>query len=225
MSFSERFVEFDPTVDSGDTQGGYEERLYRSAGQFLAETEIDVFADIRRIGGSIPRLCDLGDGATSELQLGDGANYWFSRLDYWQDNVWKGCRMIAEIPPGSQHEFVYWAKEAPEKQLTIHKGSGEIVLIDPADGARRVVEFEDQTAEASLPPGFFYTLRAKPESKGPFVISGFYEEVVDWSAVEIIVRPGDTIIKTPDGDLPVPPEFQYQAPPREYNSSCEHAVE
>ncbi len=207
MSFSERFVEFAPTADSNEAQGGSGDKAYRSTEQFIADAGIDVTADTERTGGT-PRLCDLGGGATSELQFEAGANYWFSQLDYLRDEVYKGSRMTAEIPPGSRAEIAYWAKAAPEKQLTIHRGRGEIVLIDPADYAVKVVEF-DSESEAILPPGVFYTFRARPESDVPFVLSGFYTEAVDWSTLEIVVQPGQTEIETPDGILQVPAEFQY----------------
>lgn len=210
MSFAERYFDFRPD----DYGAEYRPNLQRELEQFLEETGIVVASDVD-LDWWQPVLTRNEQGNTSTHETNDGSNYLYSRLDYFRRGYLPGespaaTRHVAEIFPGGRAQNCYWAKNAPPKKLTIHKGHGAVEVTD-ANGVKVGSGFEEFRGSGAytLPGGNFYTLIAASSSESPFVISGFYTKEVDWSELEKVIEPGQTEIDTPDGFLRVPRSFQY----------------
>ncbi|GEM_PF-5109163 len=183
---------------------------------FASVRNLPIVEDLNRNFDWHPRL------TTSEEAInrsGLPVNYYFSQLDYviGEDNV-QASRMIAEIPPGNRTELAFWSTEAPEKQLDIHKGVGHLVLATLTDKGSytwSIWELNSQKhsrnkiAQATLPPGSFYTIRVTQQSAEPLIVSGFYAPALtSWDAVETEVAANQKTITTPQGEITVPEELE-----------------
>ena len=179
--------------------------------EFANKYSIDITADMGPNTHLTPRLAELDEtGATSQHISDGGADFFFTRLDYCDGEVVRASRMIGVIPPGMRTELAYWTEAAPAKDLAVHQGKGVMVVGNPQDGTTNVFQLDPEvTKKITLPSGRFYTLEAAAYTEEPLVVSGFYEApFVDWSKLEVVVSPGDSMVATPGGIIEVPEEFR-----------------
>lgn len=180
-------------------------RLRQATMEFVVRTGIDVEKDTQYEPGWAPMILPQHDGSITSLETTAGANYYFTQLVYLGSGDTSGYRFVAEIPPGQRTEKVYWARAGGEKNLTIHKGRGRVVIVDPLTEREEIIECgAENVPDVVLPRGVFYTLIASEDSTEPLVISGFYPEMPNWGDLETVIQPADTLIRTPDGILLVP---------------------
>ncbi len=107
----------------------------------------------------VPKLAELDDSSTvSQHETAGGADYFFSRLDYYLKEDLprlegdatddkpraQASRMIAKILAHRRTELAYWALAAPEKRLTVHKGLGRLVIGDPRDGSTTITTIDNK---------------------------------------------------------------------------------
>jgi len=179
-------------------------------GEFIDRSGIDVAADIGSNTHWTARLAELDEAGSTVLHMTEGgADYFFTKLDYCEGDEVQASRWIAELLPGNRTELAYWGEAAPIKQLKVHRGRGDLVIVNPKDGSMVSVPYDaDSLSEVTLQPGVFYTLRADSESVEPLFISGFYDVSVNVGELEVVVYPGDQTVETPDGVIEIPESFK-----------------
>lgn len=184
--------------------------------EFADQHGINLVADMGPNTHWTPRLAELDeDGTTSQHISESGADYFFSRLDYYDGDEVRASRMIAKILAGNRLDLAYWTKAAPIKRLTIHRGEGALFVGKPKNestNTTNVFQLDPEiTPEVTLPPERFYTIEAASYTVEPLVVSGFYEppvNPVEWDGLEIILHPGDQTVTAPEGIVQVPDEFR-----------------
>ena len=105
-----------------------------SAEKFAAEHNIDIYADRKRMGMSLPRLAQLDSVGRTALHITDaaGADYYLSRIDYYRNAVEvHASRVIATIKAGHRTRLAYWTKATSNKRLTVHRGEGYFIIGSP----------------------------------------------------------------------------------------------
>lgn len=183
--------------------------------EYAHEHSINVRGDITMLGVAHEDTTALlailnSEGITSEHCTETGADYQFSQLDYLtgHERIKRASRYIAAILGGQRTELAYWAGEAPKKKLTVHQGVGELVIGKPHDGTTAVYRLDPEvTPEVTLPPGRFYTFVADLWTPSPLVVSGLYEEEVNWSGLEKTIEPGQTQVECGGKTIEVPSSF------------------
>jgi hypothetical protein len=183
--------------------------------EYINSHSIDVQADIAMLGTPSDETSALlatldEEGAISEHCTETGADYKFSQLDYLIDNgrTKRASRFIAAILGGKRTELAYWSDEAPKKKLTVHQGVGELVVGRPLDGITAAFRLDPEvTPEVTLPSGRFYAFVADLWTPKPLVVSGMYEEEVDWGDLEKVVEPGQNVVECGGKTIEVPPSF------------------
>lgn len=184
--------------------------------RFIADTGIDVVSDAEKLlsTGFIEKylLAELDEtGSLSEHCTDTGADFLFSRLDYYDSDCIIASRFVAKILAGKRTELAYWSEDAPAKRLTVHQGLGSLVIGKPGiDGGDTTVFNLDPevTPEIILPSGRFYTFEANQNTTKPFVVSGLYYEEVDWGDLESYIDPGQKMLQSRDGLVKVPDDFR-----------------
>lgn len=140
------------------------------------------------------------------LQETDGAVYKYVEILYSEAGDVTASRNVAVILPGNRTELAYWARSAGEQTLTVHKGSGLLVVMKPGGSlVDQALLTEDR--DVTLQPESFYAILAAENDSEPLVVSGYYEPPPDWETLEVAFPPGTERIDTPDGEVAVPPAF------------------
>lgn len=137
-----------------------------------------------------------------------GASYDFVELGYHQDDRLVANRMIAIIQPGKRTELAYWTQAAPDKQLTVHRGLGRLLLVGNSE-ASRADSVDLNSLEASrviVPSGHFYVIEAAGDSDDELIVSGFYEPpLTSWDGLEHTLQPSQPWVEDPmEGTVVVP---------------------
>ena len=182
--------------------------------EFVQQHNIDVTADAALLGAQvIPELVQFEHGETARHITETGANYDFSRLNYYRrdDLTLAAHRMIAVIQAGdleavefNRTELAYWSRLAQPKELTVHQGVGILEIGVPDDDpiTRNVITKPKKDAPAhntfglrgnhlhpsitpqvTLPPGRFYTIKSALWTPEPLVVSGLYREEQEGSGL------------------------------------------
>lgn len=177
--------------------------------EFARQNSIDLIKDTKSDLNLVPRLARFDeDGSTVQYISESGALYSFYQIDYYEGDVVRASRTIAEILPGNRTELAYWTQAAPAKTLDIHRGRGRLVIGDPNEGRTRTLPVDSASvSEIALLSGCFYTIQAAEDGTEPLVISGLYKSPVNWDDLEISLNPGQSSIKAPEGRIQVPPDF------------------
>jgi hypothetical protein len=202
------------------------------------EHDIDIAADEENLGYSLtPRLARFGGDQTTRYVSADGADYVFSRLDYFIEehliyrHIPYASRTITEILQGNRTELAYWPKKAPKKQLTVHRGMGNLVVGNPEDaeanqdGSSKTYDTKLQLLHPTISPtetvepGRFFTIEATAWAPEPLVVSGLYlasSQRINWlrRRMEQHFAPGKDYVKASEGKVAVPENFslRYLAP-------------
>lgn len=183
---------------------------------FTHDLGINILQDTQGMGRVATRLIALDRSGSTTLHLTDelGADYYLACVDYQRKHQVKGRRTIAVIMAGYHTKFAYWPQHAKPRKISIHSGHGYLIVGDPTDneldGNFKTHYYSVDVAvtpSVTLQPGNFYTLEAASGSN--LVVSSLAEPDVDgnWDSHEILVEPGQQIIKAPEGIVPVPDEF------------------
>jgi hypothetical protein len=183
---------------------------------FTQDLGIDILEGTQGMGRVGMRLVMLDENGSPTLHITDelGADYYVACVNYQRKDEVKARRTIAIIMAGYHTKFAYWPKEAKPRKISVHSGQGYLIVGDPEDedldgGFKTHYYSVDAkvTPTVTLQPGKFYTLEAAPGSS--LVVSSLAEIGPDgnWDGHEIIVEPGQQIIKAPEGIIPVPEEF------------------
>lgn len=185
---------------------------------FTQDLGIDIYEGTQGMGRVGIRLVTLDRSGSPTLHITDelGADYYIACVTYQRKQKLKAKRTIAVIMSGYHTKFAYWPKDARPRKISIHSGKGYLIVGDPQDddldgdfNTHYYSVDAEVTPSVTLQPGNFYTLEAAPDST--LVVSSLAEIDIDgnWDGHEIIVEPGQQIIKAPEGIVPVPDEFIY----------------
>ena len=164
-----------------------------------------------------PLLMPLDDEGRPVLHVSDSGDIDFYqwKIDYVrQDYHVAASRRISMVTPGFHTNLVYFPKTASERIMEIHSGVGYLILgnlsADEDDFATTIFKLDSEvTRQVSVPSGRFFTIEAPEWSDKPLVVSELFEikSGNELKNAEVILKPGDQVIDTPDGHIEVPEEF------------------
>jgi hypothetical protein len=191
-----------------------------TARQFADDLGIDIQADEEGLGYNLrPRLATLANGETAQHICEDGADYTFSRLDLFLEGHLSirphASRMVAEIMGGNRTRLSYWSQTAPTKQLTVHRGSGQLVVANPEDVGTDTFDTRGYHIDSKInqyitvAPGRFHTLEAASRTPESLVVTGLYRaaQKVNWGKMETPFPPTQEAIEAPEGTIVVVENF------------------
>jgi hypothetical protein len=185
---------------------------------FTQDLGIDIYEGTQGMGRVGTRLVTLDRSGSATLHITDelGADYYIACVNYQRKQEIKGKRTIAVIMPGYHTKFAYWPQNAKPRKISIHSGTGYLIVGDPKDEeldgdfkTRYYSVDAEVTPSVTLQPGNFYTLEAAPGSTLTVSSLAEIDDQGNWDGHEIPVEPGQQIIKAPEGIIPVPDEFVY----------------
>ena len=196
---SEEFKAFHPTT-----------RLQK----YAEEWGVNISAGIPQDSGWTPELAELENGRSVQLYQSDGASYFFSQIDYLDNDEVMANRMIARIPPSQRTDLAYWSEDAAEQTLTAHRGRGYLVTCGQENKSLRIFELNaDTQPEATLQPGVFYSLHGDRRTPEGLIVSSLYmPPIQNWENLETTIKPGDKWVRLPSKVLRIPDAFRSHYP-------------
>ena len=196
---------------------------------FARQRGINIQNDTNKINGLLPvdrqwlpELVRFDDGSVQQHETRHGSDYLFSQINYGPmadpelglQQV-RASRMIATILTNNRTEMAYWTKDAPAKEIAVHRGLGVLAVAEPLDienpdplGVHLIRLHPRYTPTLKIPPGTFYAFHAAPNTEA-LVVSGFYKPPVEFDPnTEIYLDPGTKALDTEaEGIVPVPQTF------------------
>jgi hypothetical protein len=182
---------------------------------FAGKFDVNIFADIQDDHRRMPQLgADEADEALHHIERA-GADYRLARIDYVhvrQTDKLLASRTVACIRPGERTELAYWPAAAAVRQLSVHRGLGQLLIARPGSVQLESLELDADSGshrEIPLVPDRFYTIQASEFSQEMLVVSHIeeYDPDAAWQYEEVPFSPDAAGITAEGHALPVPAAF------------------